>query len=56
MKWIIAAMLLLSSCGPSEIVQGTSDLYQYKDEINNVTCYSKSLDTLSCIQINSVGK
>ena len=57
MKWIIAAMLLLSSCGPSQIVKGASDLFIYKDESNGVTCYRLSTTSgLSCIQTNNIGK
>jgi hypothetical protein len=57
MKWIIAALILLQSCGPSQTRTGTSDLLKYTDESSAVTCYKLNGYTgISCVQTNTIGK
>jgi hypothetical protein len=57
MKWIIAALILLQSCGPSVVVQGTSNLEIYKDGLSGVNCYKiKGYTGISCVQTNTIGK
>jgi hypothetical protein len=57
MKWIIAGLLLLQSCGPSTVVNGTTDLLVYKDVPSGVNCYKLGRYTgISCVQTNTIGK
>lgn len=42
----------MSGCGPTEIQNGTSNLYKYEDKENGVICYRMNVtDGISCVKV-----
>lgn len=58
MKWIIAGLLLLQSCGAPDLTNGISnDLQIHPDAAHGVICYTfTTSDNISCVQTNTIGK
>jgi len=48
--WLLATLLALTGCGPSQSRDGQRDLLRYRDEKSGVTCWAiNGNSSLSCL-------